>query len=147
MEFWSEGMFITLGEGCQQFGPKYPVELTPKVATFTPRSPAALEGMPPTDGLLAGIVCLWPTLAGSLRDAVVVAHIVGNMEDESVNIQRDWLLYGISLPKTTYFLLVPPEDCRGNIEGLNEAQEKSMKLEGSGQGTTFERMTWPKGII
>ena len=34
-------------------------------------SPIALEGMPPTDGLLAGIVCLSPTLVGSLRDAVV----------------------------------------------------------------------------
>ena len=26
------------------------------------------------------------------------------------------------------------------------AQEKSMKQEGRGQGTTFERMTEPKGI-
>ena len=39
----------------------------------------------PTDGLLAGIVCLSPVLAGSLRDAVV-AHIVGNMEDEGLTI-------------------------------------------------------------
>ena len=45
----------------------------------------ALEGMPSTDGLLAGIVCLSPTLAGSLRDAVV-AHVIGNMEDEGLNI-------------------------------------------------------------
>ena len=45
-----------------------------------PRTSIALEGMPPTDGLLAGIVCLSPTLAGSLRDAIV-AHVVGNMED------------------------------------------------------------------
>ena len=36
---------------------------------------------------------------------------------------------------------VPPEDCRGNIVGLEVAQEKSMKQEGRGQGTTFERMT------
>ena len=50
-----------------------------------PRSPIALEGMPPTDGLLTGIVCLSPALAGSLRD-VVVAHVVGNMEDEGLNI-------------------------------------------------------------
>ena len=42
--------------------------------------PIVLEGMPPTDGLLAGIVCLSPTLLGSLGDAVV-AHVVGNMED------------------------------------------------------------------
>ena len=45
----------------------------------------ALEGIPPTDGLLAGIVCLSPTLAGSLRDAAVT-HVVGNMEDEGWNI-------------------------------------------------------------
>ena len=49
-----------------------------------PGSQIALEGMP-TDGLLAGIVCLSPALAGSLRDAVVV-HVVGNMEDEGLNI-------------------------------------------------------------
>ena len=48
-------------------------------------SPIALEGMPPTDGFLAGIVRLSPTLAGSLRDAVV-AHVVGNVEDEGLNI-------------------------------------------------------------
>ena len=48
-------------------------------------SPIALEGMPPTDGLLAGIVGLSPALAGPLRDAVVV-HVVGNMEDEGLTI-------------------------------------------------------------
>ena len=47
-----------------------------------PGSPIAFEGMP-TD-LLAGTVCLSPTLAGPLRDAVA-AH-VGNMEDEGLNI-------------------------------------------------------------
>ena len=62
-----------------------PAGLTPKVANIIPGSPIALEGMPPTDGLLAGIVCLSPVLAGSLRDAVV-AHIVGNMEDEGLTI-------------------------------------------------------------
>ena len=50
-----------------------------------PGSPTALEGMPPTDGLLAGNVCLSPALAGSLRDAVV-AHVVGHMEDEGLNL-------------------------------------------------------------
>ena len=55
------------------------------MANIIPVSPIALEGMPPTDGLLAGIVCLSPTLADSLRDAVV-AHVVGNMEDEGLNI-------------------------------------------------------------
>ena len=49
-----------------------------------PCKPNALKGMP-MDGLLAGIVCLSPVLAGSLRDAVV-AHIVGNMEDEGLAI-------------------------------------------------------------
>ena len=58
---------------------------TPKVANIIPRSPTALEGMPPTDGPLAGIVCLSTTLAGPLKDAVV-AHVVGNMEDEGLNI-------------------------------------------------------------
>ena len=46
--------------------------------------PNALEGVP-TDGLLAGTVCLSTVLAGSLRDAVV-AHVVGNTEDEELNI-------------------------------------------------------------
>ena len=48
-------------------------------------NPIALAGMPPTGGLLAGIVCLSPTLAGSQRDAVV-AHVVGNVEDKGLNI-------------------------------------------------------------
>ena len=55
------------------------------MANIIPGSPIALEGMPPTDGLLAGIVCLAPALAGSLRDAGV-AYVVGNMEDEGLNI-------------------------------------------------------------
>ena len=49
-----------------------------------PRKPSCFQGMP-TDGLLAGIVCLSPTLVGSLRDADV-AHVVGNMEDEGLII-------------------------------------------------------------
>ena len=48
-------------------------------------SPVALDVMPPTDGLLAGIVYLSPALVGSLRN-VVVAHVVGNLEDEGLNI-------------------------------------------------------------
>ena len=67
------------------FGSKQPTGLTPKVANIVPGSPVALEGMPPTHGLLAGIVCLSPTLVGSLRDADV-AHVVGSMEDEGLNI-------------------------------------------------------------
>jgi len=58
--------------------------LTPKVANIVPGSPIALKRMPPTDGLLAGIVCLSPTLAGPLRGAVVT-H-VGNVEDEGLNL-------------------------------------------------------------
>ena len=54
------------------------------MGNINPGSPIAFEGMP-TEGLLAGIVCLSPTLAGSLRDAVV-AHVIGNMEDEGLNI-------------------------------------------------------------
>ena len=75
---------------------------TPKVANISGTS-VALEGMP-TDGLLAGTVCLSPALAGSLRD-VDVEHVVGNMEDEG---QRDWILYSISLPRASCFLVVPP---------------------------------------
>ena len=54
------------------------------MANIVPGRPVALEGIPPTDGLLAGIVCLSPALTGSLRN--VVAHVVGNMEDEGLNI-------------------------------------------------------------
>ena len=67
-----------------RFGPKQPSGKIPKVANIIPVSSIALEGRPPTDGLLAGIVCLSPTLGDSLRDADV-AH-VGNMEDEGLNI-------------------------------------------------------------
>ena len=55
------------------------------MANIIPGSPIALEGIPPTGGLLAGTVCLAPALAGSLGDADVV-HVVGNMEDEGLNI-------------------------------------------------------------
>ena len=58
---------------------------TPRVANIMLGSPIAFEGMPPTDGLVAGIVGLPPALEGSLRDATV-AHVVGNMEDEGLNI-------------------------------------------------------------
>ena len=47
-------------------------------------SPGAFEGMP-TDRFLAGIACLSPTLAGSLRVADA-AHVVGTIEDECLNI-------------------------------------------------------------
>ena len=54
------------------------------MANIIPGSPTACEGRP-TDGLLAGIVCLFPALAGSLSDADV-AHVVENMKDEVLNI-------------------------------------------------------------
>ena len=55
------------------------------MANIVPGSPIALEGMPPTDGLLAGIVCLSPALVHPLRSAVV-AQVVGNIEDEGLNL-------------------------------------------------------------
>ena len=85
VEIWSRGMFVALGEGWLGIGPKQPAGLTPKVANIVPGNPIALEGMPPTDGLLAGIVGLSPTLAGSMRGAVV-AHVVGNIEGEALNL-------------------------------------------------------------
>ena len=65
--------------------PKWPAALTPKKANIIPGSPVALEGMPPADGLLTGVVCLSPALAASLRDALV-GYVVENMEDEGLNI-------------------------------------------------------------
>ena len=55
------------------------------MANIIPGTPTALERMPPTNGLLAGIVCLSPALVGSLKDTVV-AHVVGNMENEGLHI-------------------------------------------------------------
>ena len=54
------------------------------MANIIPGSPVAFEGML-TDRLLSGIVCLSPTLEDSLRDTVV-AQVVGNMEDEGLNV-------------------------------------------------------------
>ena len=54
------------------------------MANIIPGSPIAFEEMP-KDGLLAGTVCLSPTLVGSLKDADD-AYIAGNMEDEGLNI-------------------------------------------------------------
>ena len=57
------------------------------MANIVPGSLIALEGMPTTNGLLAGIVGLSPALAGSLRGAVGT-HVVGNMEGEGLNLSR-----------------------------------------------------------
>ena len=54
------------------------------MANIIPGSPIVFEGMP-VDGLLAGIVCLSPTLVGSLRDTDA-AQVVRNMEDGGLNI-------------------------------------------------------------
>ena len=104
MDIWFVGMFVTLGKGWWGFGPKGPAGLTPKVANIIPGSQIALEGMPPTGGLLAGIVCLSPALVHSLRVATV-AHVVRNKEDEGLNIYSDWILYSISLPRPAVFCL------------------------------------------
>ena len=85
-------------------------------------------------------MCLSPALADPLRDDDV-DHYLGNKEEEGLNIWREWIVCSISLLRTSYFLVVPPEDCRGNTVGEDGAQEKGMKREGRGQGTTFETMT------
>ena len=36
------------------------------------------------------------------------------------------------LAKASYILVIPLEDCRGNIVGLDGAEERSMKREGRG---------------
>ena len=54
------------------------------MANIIPGSPVAFEGRL-TGGLLAGVVCLSPTLVGSLRDADF-AHVVENLEHEGLNI-------------------------------------------------------------
>ena len=72
------------------------------------------------------------TLVGSLRDAVV-AHAVGNVEDEGLNIYRDWILYSISLTRASYFLVIPPEGCGGNIMGSGKEHETG----GKGTGYNF----------
>ena len=77
-------MLVNLREEWYGFGPKQTARLTPKVSNIIPGSPTPLEGRP-TDGLLAGTVCLLTALACSLRDDDV-AHVVGNMEDEDLNI-------------------------------------------------------------
>ena len=54
------------------------------MASIIPGSPIGFEGMP-TDGLfLAGVLCLSPPLAGSLRDADIT-HVEGNMGDGGLN--------------------------------------------------------------
>ena len=54
------------------------------MGNIIPGNLIVFEGMP-TDGLLAGIVCLSPAPAGPLRDSAA-AHVVGSMEDEGLGI-------------------------------------------------------------
>ena len=55
------------------------------MANIIPGTPIALEGMPPTGGLLAGIVYLSPAPVSPLRGAVNT-HLVGTMEDQGPNL-------------------------------------------------------------
>ena len=57
----------------------------PKWKTLSLEAQLLLKGCHQHDGPLAGIVSLSPALEGSLRDAVVI-HVVGNMEDEGLNL-------------------------------------------------------------
>ena len=50
------------------------------------------------------------------------------------------ILYSISLPRASCFLVVCPGVCRGNTVAPYGAQKKNRKQEGRKQGTTFERM-------
>ena len=52
------------------------------------------------------------------------------MGNEGLNLYRDWILYNISLTRASYFLVVLPEDCRGNIVGSGKEQETGGKGEG-----------------
>ena len=44
----------------------------------------------------------------------VLLLVVGNMEDEGLNIWMDWILYSIFFPRASYFLVVLPEDKQDN---------------------------------
>ena len=59
VEILIQGYVCNFRRKVVRVGPQRPAGLTPKVANIIPGSPVALEGMP-TDGLLAGIVCLPP---------------------------------------------------------------------------------------
>ena len=109
------------------------------MANIVPGSAVALEGMPPTEELLAGIVYLPPALVHPLRGAVV-AYVVGNTEDEGLNLYRDG-----------YYTVFPSQgpgifwlSCRKIVEATLWAwmglRKRTIKQEGNGQGTTFESM-------
>ena len=58
--------------------------------------------------------------------------------------KEDWILYNIALPRVSYFLVVPPVECRGNIVGPPWAQEKSMKQEGGGRAQLLKERHSPR---
>ena len=62
---------------------------------------------------------------------------------QDLQCDQYWVGLGVGYYRVfpNYFLVVSLEDCRGSLVGLDGAQEKSMKQEGRGQSTTFERMT------
>ena len=78
-------MFVAIGKVYNGLGTNLLQDYLSKWQNIVPVSPIDLEGMPPTNGLLAGIVCLSPALVGSLRVAVVTL-VVGNMKDEGLNL-------------------------------------------------------------
>ena len=78
-------MFVAIGKVYNGLGTNLLQDYLSKWQNIVPVSPIDLEGMPPTNGLLAGIVCLTPALVGPLRGPVV-AQVVGNMDDEGLNL-------------------------------------------------------------
>ena len=116
---------------------------TPKVANIIPRSPTALGRDATNRWLLAGIVCLSPTLLGPLRGAVV-PHVVGNMEDEGLNIWRDWILHSISHPRASYFLVVPPEDCRATLWAWRGLRKRSWNRREGGRAQLLKEWHSPR---
>ena len=78
-------MLAAIGIGGKGLGPNGLQDYLSKWQNIVPVSPIDLEGMPPTNELLAGIVCLSPTQAGPLRDAAV-AQVVGSIKDKGLNL-------------------------------------------------------------
>ena len=52
---------------------------------------------------------------------------------QDLQCDQYWVGLGGFPPKASYFLVVSPDDCRGNPVGLDGAQEKIMKQEGRGR--------------
>ena len=78
-------MFVAIGKVYNGLGTNLLQDYLSKWQNIVPVSPIDLEGMPPTNGLLAGIVCLTPTQGGPLRDAVV-AQVEGSTKIKGLNL-------------------------------------------------------------